>query len=142
VHTRASLVSGSVTVLLTEKRSTNQQAHMDATVHSSERLGRYTCNCSVRRVQDQTQDVSHAKTNAVIDVTPSADDDAKTSKSFTLDSQSTESSGETKVHLPGKKQRKRDRASAMFRKMLPGAGFIAGLAFVGERIWEVVENVS
>jgi hypothetical protein len=26
--------------------------------------------------------------------------------------------------------------------MLPGAGFIAGLAFVGERIWEVVENVS
>jgi hypothetical protein len=86
--------------------------------------------------------MSHTKTNSVIDVTPTADDDVKTSKSFTLDSQSTESSGETKLRQPGEKQRKRDRASSMFRKMLPGAGFIAGLAFVGERIWEVVENVS
>jgi hypothetical protein len=127
--------------MLTGKRSTNQQAHMDATVQPSERLGGCTCHCSVRRVQDQTQDVSHAKTNAIIDIIPTADDDVKTSKSFTFSSQSTESSGE-KVHLPGNKQRKRDRAGSMLRKMLPGAGFIAGLAFVGERIWEVVENVS
>jgi hypothetical protein len=127
--------------MLTGKRSTNQQAHMDATVQLSELLGGCTCHCSVRRVQDQTQDVSYAKTNAIIDIIPTADADVKTSKSFTLNSQSTGSSGE-QVHLPENKQRKRDKASAMFRKMLPGAGFITGLAFVGERIWEVVENVS
>jgi hypothetical protein len=86
--------------------------------------------------------VSHAKINAAIDITPTADDEVKTSKSFTLSSQSTQSSGKTKVRQPGEKQRKRDRAGSMFRKMLPGAGFIAGLAFLGDRIWEVVENVS
>jgi hypothetical protein len=86
--------------------------------------------------------MSHAKINAAIDITPTADADVKTSESFTLNSQSTESSGETKLRQPGEKQRKRDRASSMFRKMLPGAGFIAGLAFAGERIWEIVQNVS
>jgi hypothetical protein len=128
--------------MLTWKRSTNQQAHMDATVQPSECLSGCTCHCSVRRVQDQTQDVSHTKTNAITDIFPTAHEDVKTSKSFTLSSQSTESSGETKSRQPGEKKRKRDRAGSMLRKMLPGAGFIAGLAFVGERIWEVVENVG
>jgi hypothetical protein len=68
--------------------------------------------------------------------------DVRISNSLTIDSQITESSGETKLRQPGEKQRKRDRAVSMFRKMLPGAGFIAGLAFAGERIWEIVENVS
>jgi hypothetical protein len=86
--------------------------------------------------------MSYAKNNAAIDVTTTAEADITTSKSFTILSQSTKSSGEIKLRQPGEKQRKRDRAGSMFRKMLPGAGFIAGLAFVGERIWEVVENVS
>jgi hypothetical protein len=86
--------------------------------------------------------MSHAETNLIIDVTPTADADVETSKSFTFNSQSTKSSAETRIRQPGDKQRKRDRVRSMFRKILPGAGFIVGLAFVGERIWEVVENVS
>jgi hypothetical protein len=68
--------------------------------------------------------------------------DVKVSNSLTIDSQFTESSGETKLRQPGEKRRKRDRVGSAFRKMLPGAGFVAGLAFAGERIWEIVENVS
>jgi hypothetical protein len=86
--------------------------------------------------------MSDAKSNPIIDVTPTADADVKTSKSFTINSQSTESSAEIRNCQPGDKQRKRDRVRSMFRKILPGAGFIVGLAFVGERIWEIVENLD
>jgi hypothetical protein len=86
--------------------------------------------------------VSHAETSAVINNAPIADNDVKVSHSVTVNSQSTGSSGDTTAQQPGEKQRKRDKVGSAFRRMLPGAGFIAGLAFVGERIWEIVENVS
>jgi hypothetical protein len=86
--------------------------------------------------------VSHAETSAVINNAPIADNDVKVDHSVTVNSQSTGSSGESKIRQPGEKKRKRDKVGSAFRKMLPGAGFIAGLAFVGERIWDIVENVS
>jgi hypothetical protein len=86
--------------------------------------------------------VSDAKKDTSINPTPATDHDVKVGHSVTIDSQSTDTSGRTGVRQPGGKRRKRDRVGSAFRKMLPGAGFIAGLAFVGERIWEIVENVS
>lgn len=40
------------------------------------------------------------------------------------------------------KRRKRDRVMYVLRKMLPGAGVVTGLTLLGERIWEIVENVE
>lgn len=42
----------------------------------------------------------------------------------------------------GTRQRKRHRFGLILRKMLPGAGVLAGLAVLAERVWEVVENVN
>jgi hypothetical protein len=86
--------------------------------------------------------MSDAKNDTSINPIPATDHGVKVGHSVTIDSQSTEISGRTGVRQPGEKRRKRDRVGSAFRKMLPGAGFIAGLAFVGERIWEIVENVS
>jgi hypothetical protein len=86
--------------------------------------------------------VSDAKNDTSINPSLATDHDAKAGHSVTIESQSTETSGRTGVRKPGEKRRKRDKVGSAFRKILPGAGFIAGLAFVGERIWEIVENVS
>jgi hypothetical protein len=86
--------------------------------------------------------VSRTESDANTDPTLATVNDVKVSNSLTINSQSTESSGDTTAHQPGERKRKRDKVGSALRKMLPGAGFIAGLAFVGERIWEIVENVS
>lgn len=126
--------------ILTWKHSISRPRNGSGTAPATDNTNVYTCHCSGHPVQ--VSETSHGDPAKDINTTPAADGDLKTGNIVTSSTQTTEDSGESAVHQPKEKQRKRDKVGSTVRKMLPGAGFVAGLAFAGERIWEIVENVS
>lgn len=92
------------------------------------------CSCQDPRASAGTSRLSDQDLNDRLNTTRDTDDTNNTRSTRVQDDRCRSN---TRV-----KQRKRDRIGIVLRKMLPGAGFLAGVAVVGERIWEVVENAS
>lgn len=54
----------------------------------------------------------------------------------------TNRSEEADGHHSAKKKRKRDKVGSVLRRIMPGAGIMAGLALLGEHLYELIENVA